>query len=176
MDSVAPADKRLQLSCTSLKEWFCFYNYTQMVFCVAPLVSTGAAFVCSYSHVFGSQTICSDEQIFRVNRLDWITPWNNPFISQSVQLSSPSIESHPAGIRFPYPGRHCEASGACPMIRSLIMTQLKVSPEWSTAAESLKPASLPLPPSVTFSRFRVGSTTHFHLITVVKRTVRAEAN
>lgn len=75
-----------------------------MVFCVAPLVSTGAAFVCSYSHVFGSQTICSDEQIFRVNRLDWITPWNNPFISQSVQLSSPSIESHPAGIRSPSPG------------------------------------------------------------------------
>lgn len=75
-----------------------------MVFCVAPLVSTGAAFVCSYSHVFGSQTICSDEQIFRVNRLDWITPWNNPFISQSVQLSSPSIESHPAGICFPSPG------------------------------------------------------------------------
>lgn len=75
-----------------------------MVFCVAPLVSTGAAFVCSYSHVFGSQTICSDEQIFRVNRLDWITLWNNPFISQSVQLSSPSIESHPAGIRFPSPG------------------------------------------------------------------------
>lgn len=52
------------------------------------------------------------------------------------------------------------------------MTQLKVSPEWSTAAESLKPASLPLPHSVTFSRFRVGSTTHFHLITVVKRTTR----
>lgn len=52
------------------------------------------------------------------------------------------------------------------------MTQLKVSPEWSTAAESLKPAPLPLPPSVTFSRFRVGSTTHFHLITVVKRTTR----
>lgn len=75
-----------------------------MVFCVAPLVSTGAAFVCSYSRVFGSQTICSDEQIFRVNRLDWITLWNNPFISQSVQLSSPSIESHPAGIRSPSPG------------------------------------------------------------------------
>lgn len=75
-----------------------------MVFSVAPLVSTGAAFVCSYSHVFGSQTICSDEQIFRVNRLDWITPWNNPFISQSVQLSSPSIESHPAGICSPSPG------------------------------------------------------------------------
>lgn len=75
-----------------------------MVFCVAPLVSTGAAFVCSYSHVFGSQTICSDEQIFRVNRLDWITLWNNPFISQSVQLSSPSIESHPAGICSPSPG------------------------------------------------------------------------
>lgn len=75
-----------------------------MVFCVAPLVSTGAAFVCSYSHVFGSQTICSDEQIFRVNRLDWITLWNNPFISQSVQLSSPSTESHPAGIRSPSPG------------------------------------------------------------------------
>lgn len=128
-----------------------------MVFRIAPLVSNGAAFVCSYSHSFGSQTIRSDEQIFRVNRLDWITLWNSPFISQSVQLSSLSTESQPAGIRSPSPGpslrgERCMSNDSITEHDTVESEPRVIDSRWVTQA-----ALLPLPPSVAFSSFRVGS-------------------
>ena len=142
-----------------------------MVFRVVPPVSSEAAFVCSYSHVFSLQTICSNlsgEQ----TRLNHSVKQSLHFSVSSVKLSL-RWESTCRNT-LPVPGTVSLRGERCMSNDSITEpTQWKWAPSDRQAAESLKPAWLPLLLAFMISRFRVGSTTQFHLITVVKRTVRA---
>ena len=170
MDSVVTVDKTLQLTPEPISKIMILF------FMITYKWSSGSSHLFLMKlHLYVVIVTClvcrQSAQIFLANRLDWIT--------QSLHFSVSSVKlslrwESTCRNTLPVPGTVSLRGERCMSNDSITeLTQWKWAPSDRQAAESLKPAWLPLLLAFMISRFRVGSTTQFHLITVVKRTVRA---